>query len=126
MKPQLSGVVCPSDNKNSVTKQGYKSKTSAPDSSAHSSISQLPLKASLTWNKLVGGLLSSPGMVALAISRPSCAMLKKRPLVVCSMILPQFQCIWKRVSHSSRCPLAITVLWRLCREHWEQRRKARN
>lgn len=47
MKPQLSGVVCPSDNKNSVTKQGYKSKTSAPDSSAHSLVEKIPFELRL-------------------------------------------------------------------------------
>lgn len=117
--------VCPGEEKNSVIQQIHRPKSSDPNCSAFSIISQLPLKASLTWNNLAGGPLSSPGMVALAISRPLSTMPKKRPLGDCRMILPQFQCTWKKVSASIGCPLATTVLWRLWRDYREQRRETR-
>lgn len=119
-------MFCPSGDKNSVTPQVYRPKPSDPNSSARSSIAQFPLKASWTWNKLASRLLSSPGTVALAISRLFGAMPKKRPLGDCRMILPQFQCTRKTVSGSSGCPSAITVLWRLWRRYWEKQREARN
>lgn len=64
-------------------------------------------------------------MVALATSRPLAAMPKKHPLGDCRMILPRCQYIRNKVSASSWCPSAITVLWRLWREDREQRREAR-
>lgn len=117
--------VCPSDDKNSVAQQAYRHKSSDPNTSALSITPQLPLKLSETWNKQAGRLLGSPGTVALAMSRPLATIPKKRPLGDCRKILPQFQCIRKKVSDSSGCPSAITLLWRLWREYWEQRREAR-
>lgn len=125
MKLRLKEVVCPSDDKKSVTQQIYRPKSSGSNSSALSVISQLPLKASLTWNNLAGRLLCLPGMVALAISRPLSIMPKKRPLGACRIILPQFQCMWKKVPGSIGCPLATTVLWCLWRDDREQRGETR-
>lgn len=112
-KLRLKEVLCPSDDKNSGTHPSLQVHMFRPRLQCPPSIPQLPLGASLTRNKLGRGLLSSPGMVALAISRLLGAMLKKCPLGDCRMILPQFQCIRKKVLDSSGCPLATNVLWHL-------------